>query len=106
VARPKKPLPTEPSAGELSALPDAPSREQVIGAVGAIRSELAQCAAGRGGVAQLDLTVANTGRVVHALVIGDFAGTPQGSCMARALRKASFPRFKQDRFRVLYPVSL
>jgi hypothetical protein len=44
--------------------------------------------------------------VTHVLVGGDFAGTTEGSCIARAVRGARFPAFKQERFRILYPYAL
>ena len=64
------------------------------------------CADGRSGVAEVDVTIAANGVVTNALVGGDFRGTPQGSCIARAVRKARFPKFTKDSFRLLYPYSL
>jgi hypothetical protein len=40
------------------------------------------------------------------VVGGDFAGTPEGSCIARVARTAQFVRFAKPRFRVIYPFSL
>jgi len=40
------------------------------------------------------------------VVDGAFAGTPQGSCMARALRGAQFPQFASSQLRVVYPFAL
>ena len=87
-------------------LPDIPGRDDVLAALAPIRAAVAQCARGMHGVAQLDITVANTGFVTHAVVGGDFAGTPEGSCIARAARAAQFVSFKKPRFRVIYPFSL
>jgi hypothetical protein len=39
-------------------------------------------------------------------VSGPFAGTPVGSCVARAVRAARFPPFAEDRFEVTYPFQL
>ena len=64
------------------------------------------CAHGMQGTAQLDITVADTGFVTSAVVGGDFAGTPEGSCIARAVRSAQFAPFKKPRFRLIYPFSL
>jgi hypothetical protein len=87
-------------------LPDIPSREDVIAALEPLRPAINECVRGTHGVAQLDITVASTGSVSHAVVGGDFAGTPEGSCIARATRNAQFTPFKKPRFRVIYPFSL
>jgi hypothetical protein len=87
-------------------MPDIPSRDNVVAALTPLRPAVAQCAHGQRGVAQLDITVANTGTVTHAVVGGDFAGTSEGSCIARAARSAVFAPFKKPRFRVIYPFSL
>jgi hypothetical protein len=72
----------------------------------AVRVQIQQCAAGQHGIAQIAATIASTGRISHALVEGPFAGTPEGSCMARAVRAARFPSFSQANLKVAYPVSL
>jgi hypothetical protein len=64
------------------------------------------CAAERHGVATVEITVGSSGRVRSALVTGDFAGTPEGSCVARAVRRARFPQFTQPTFEITYPFSL
>ena len=91
----------KPSAG--GDVPEQPSRAVVVQRLEAVRSSVQACAAGRSGVADLDITVANSGAVTHVLVGGDFAGTTQGSCIARAVRTARFPSFKQERLRLLFP---
>lgn len=85
---------------------EAPSRDDVLDGLDRVRSNVRACAEGRSGVAEVDLTIAASGVVTNALVGGDFGGTPQGSCIARAVRKARFPTFKQDRYRVLFPYVL
>jgi hypothetical protein len=53
------------------------------------------------------ITVAgSSGRVTNAVVSGQFAGTPVGSCVARAARGARFPRFRNDTFSVSFPFRL
>ena len=89
-----------------AALPDKPSRDDVLSALAPIRPAVAACAHGQRGIAQLDITVADTGAVTHAVVGGDFAGTSEGSCIARTVRSAQFAPFKQPRFRVIYPFAL
>jgi hypothetical protein len=98
-----------PGATETAApdadLPLVPSRDQVAAGFEAVRTQLQQCAAGQHGVAQIAVTIAGTGRISHALVEGAFAGTPAGSCMARTVRAARFPRFSQPSLKVAYPVA-
>jgi hypothetical protein len=102
VARKGTPAAPAPTEG----IGDTPTRSQVLTGLNGVRSSVQACADGRSGVAEVDLTIAANGVVTNALVGGDFGGTPQGSCIARAVRKARFPEFKQDRFRLLYPYAL
>jgi hypothetical protein len=87
-------------------LPDKPSREDVRAVLTPLRDALGDCAHGKTGVAQLDITIANSGAVTLVVVGGDFAGTREGSCIARVARTARFVRFKRPRFRVIFPFSL
>jgi len=111
-----EPAPT-PTAGQISetpaaapvvaapdpALPDVPERESVIAAIDGVRPMLQSCAAARHGAALAHITVAGSGRVTHAIVSGAFAGTPEGSCIARAIRGAQFPAFAQAKIELSYP---
>jgi len=54
------------------------------------------------GLAEVTVIVAGSGRVTTCTVSGRFAGTPVGSCIARAVRSARFPAFSQERFTVNY----
>lgn len=87
-------------------LPAFPSRDQVTAGFEAVRSALAQCAAGRTGVAEIKATINGNGRIGHALVAGDFTGSAEGSCMAKAVRDAQFPAFAEPRLKVSYPFAL
>jgi hypothetical protein len=88
-------------------LPATPTREEVAAGFDALRPDLLQCAAGKTGVVIIDATLAGAGRVAYALVDGkDFKGSPEGSCMARTIRKARFPQFAQETLKVRYPVQL
>lgn len=87
-------------------LPEQPSRKTIGDAIAALRADFATCAGGRPGVAELDLTLNGNGTVSHALVGGDFAGSPQGSCIARTVRRAHLAPFQQPKFRVLYRLAL
>jgi hypothetical protein len=98
-----KPSSVNEPAGDM---PEVPNRGVVVQRLESVRSSVQACASGRSGVADLDITIANNGTVMHVLVGGDFAGTTQGSCIARAVREARFPTFKQDRLRILYPYAI
>jgi len=110
------PAPPEPAAALLADmvapapvaadLPEYPSREQVTAGFEAMRDALKQCAAGRAGRVEVKASVTSNGRIVHALIDGDFEGSPEGSCMARAVREAQFPAFSQPRLKVSYPFAL
>jgi cytoskeletal protein RodZ len=91
------------ATGEVA---QGPTRGEVITRLESVRPAVHACAAGRSGVADLDITIAHTGTVMHVLVGGDFAGTTEGTCIARAVRQAHFPAFKQERFRLLYPYAI
>jgi hypothetical protein len=95
----------EPIAAAVS-LPEYPSREQVTAGFESMRTALKQCAAGRAGKVEVKASITGNGRIVHALIDGDFEGSPEGSCMARAVREAQFPAFSQPRLKVSYPFAL
>jgi len=87
-------------------LPQVPDRDITKQALKGVLPAVRKCAAGKHGVAEVVLTVKNTGRVMHAVVRGDFAGTVEGSCIARAVRKTRLPPFLRPRFTLVYPFSL
>jgi hypothetical protein len=60
----------------------------------------------RHGVAEVTLTVRPAGFVSYAVVSGAYAGTSEGSCIARAVRAAKFPAFSDPTLRVTYPFEL
>jgi hypothetical protein len=103
-AEPAATTPEPAAAG--GPMPETPTRENVQSALDAKRSEVLVCANGQHGVAEVDLTVSSSGQVTHAVVAGDFAGSPAGSCIARVVRTARFAPFSKPRFRVIYPFSL
>jgi hypothetical protein len=83
-----------------------PTRPEVQQALLAMRPQLEACAAGRHGMVEARVGIAGTGHVTHALIQGAFAGTAEGSCMARALRAATVPPFSVAIFQVQYPFAL
>jgi hypothetical protein len=98
VVAPKPAAPAAPGN-----LPQELSRTQVQNGLESVRPALQTCAAGAHGRAVANVTIAGAGRVTYATVEGAFAGTPQGSCMARSLRAAQFPQFASPQLRVRYP---
>jgi hypothetical protein len=93
-----------PFARRAGGLPAQPSREQVMTTMRAAMPALSRCTGGRRGVVEVQLTVRGSGKVTYALVQGSFAGTPEGSCLARALRDVQFPEFTESSLRLSYPL--
>lgn len=86
-------------------LPDKPSRNDVIKAMNGVKDAVSACAKGASGVAFANITVAgSTGRVKSAEIEGQTGAV--GSCIARAVRKARFPKFKSNTFQIKYPFRL
>jgi hypothetical protein len=101
-----RPAAAAPAPAPTGAMPDTPTREDVARAMDSVRSRVTACAAGKHGVAEVDLTVLGTGDVSHVVVTGDFSGTAEGSCIAREARTARFSPFVKPRFRLIYPFQL
>jgi hypothetical protein len=57
-------------------------------------------------VAPIEATIVGSGRITHATVGGYYQGTPEGSCIARALRKAHFAPFSGETIKVAFPYAL
>ncbi len=58
------------------------------------------------GTSKVTVTFVPSGRATQALVAGDFAGTPAGSCIARVFRGAQVPSFSGDSVTVTKSVTL
>ncbi len=58
------------------------------------------------GTARMKLIVSGSGDVVDVHQTGDFAGTPTGECLEKALSSLKFPRTKQTQQTVNYPIVL
>ena len=85
------------------ALPEQPSRTDVQTGIEKIRPALTACAAGARGTVFANLTIVGSGRVTYSVVEGEFTSGSVGTCMAKALRSASFPQFSGPSFKVRYP---
>lgn len=92
---------------EAEPLPATPSRDDVERAVAPLHARVAECGDGRRAMVNVQIAVeGSTGRVTSVLVVGQFVGTPIGSCVARAVRAAIFPQFSRARFTLEYPFRL
>ena len=70
-----------------------PNRAAVQSALRAVGPAVRACGTGSGGVATVTLVFNQQGRVNTANVGAPHAGTPVGSCVARAAREAQIPAF-------------
>jgi predicted Zn finger-like uncharacterized protein len=103
--KPAKAAKPAPAASE--SLPATPSRDDVLGAMKGIASDVAACGKGESGVAMAKVGVTGaSGKVSSVDVGGQFAGTPVGSCIAKEVRKAKFPKFSQSTFSFSYPFKI
>lgn len=91
------------AAAPAASGPEAPARNDVLGALNGVRSSVQACGQGMTGTANVAITFASSGRVTTANVAPPFAGTPAGSCIARAVRSASVPSFTRPTFTVNFP---
>ena len=96
------------SSRDSSSLPDAPSRNDVKTALQGVSGGVKACRKDSGGTATVNVTFSGkTGRASGAKVAsGPFKGTPVGSCIESAVKRARVPRFKQSSFKVTFPYRL
>lgn len=105
----KKPRQSSSSSSrDSSSLPDAPSRNDVKTALQGVSGGVKACRKDSGGTATVNVTFSGkTGRATGAKVAsGPFKGTPVGSCIESAVKRARVPRFKQSSFKVTFPYRL
>lgn len=82
---------------EGSNLPQKLNKNQVIAGMRRVSGRVSRCGAGQSGRVTVTVVISGaSGRVKNVNVTGMFAGTPVGSCAARAVRAASFPRFRDS----------
>jgi hypothetical protein len=90
------------SAVADSQLPAEPSRAAVLAALTRVKPAALACFGSERGVAKVTFFVrGKTGRVTTAHVTG-LTGAA-GSCVARAVRRATFPKFQKDRLEISFP---
>ncbi len=99
--------PAQPVMTPTESLPETPTRSQVLTTLRSLEGEIRMCTEGADGVVDTRLVVDGaTGRVTSVSVRGDFAGTAAGTCAARVVRTAHFPRFARERFEISFPYSV
>jgi hypothetical protein len=96
----------ESSAVRESTVPMGPPRAEVARALESIRGAMRACAGNDERTALVTITFASSGRVTTAVTEAPYAGTPAGSCMARAARAASVSPFTRATFAVRAPFAM
>ena len=91
-----------------SSLPETPGRDEVLAAMRAVTADVKACAEGQtlaDPVATVALTVIGaTGRVQSVRVTGNPGAV--GTCVARAVRAATFPKFSKVQTTINFPFKL
>ncbi len=97
------PLSAEPNAMVLQVHEDEPtlsqslSRAQVLAGMRQVTRQVRNCGSSGLDRVVVDVTVrGSSGRVSRSQVRGPLVGTSEGSCVARAVRRAEFPRFSDE----------
>ncbi len=94
----------EKSATRTEKLVDKPSRAQVLAAMAGVQPAVRACFEGARGTVTADMTIlGRTGRVTTAQISGQSG--PVGSCVARAVRRARFPKFTTESISIRYPMA-
>jgi hypothetical protein len=77
-------------------LPDMLTPDQIKNGMSSVKGKVMGCydKYDIAGVARVSVTIGKAGKITHAAVTGEFAGTPTGDCVAAAVKSASFPKFK------------
>ena len=97
----------EPATTPAANLPATPSRGDVARTLGRLMAQIRQCAGDQVGLANATIMVRSDGTAASVSIGGHpFGGTPQGACMEGVLRRAQFPPFRQNTFRVNYPFAI
>ncbi len=107
-AAPRPGAASAPAAAPAPAggLPELPARPDVATALRSVSGAVRACGTGQGGTATVTVIFNGQGRVNTANVAPPFAGTPVGSCIARAVRDAHLPPFSRPTFSATFPYAL
>jgi hypothetical protein len=111
-AAPDKPSSHHAAAHEDSGgddnLPDQLGKGEIVAGMSKIKGRVGSCydQFKVPGLANVSVTIGHSGSVRSASVSGAFSGTPTGSCVEKAVKGASFPRFKGADQTINYPFML
>ena len=89
-------------------MPDQLSRDDIKKGMGSVQSKAKACFQQYHvpGTALVAVVIGQSGKVQDADVKGVLAGTPTGDCVQKAVKSASFGRFKGSPMSVTYPFVL
>jgi predicted Zn finger-like uncharacterized protein len=96
------------SSGGGEDLPDQLDKAAIVGGMSKVKGKVAACYDQYKvpGMANVAVTIAKSGTVSSASVSGAFAGTPTGACVEKAVKSATFPKFKGAAQSINYPFIL
>ena len=88
--------------------PDRLNTAQITGAMSDVLKQTHACyeAYGIEGTATFKMIIAGSGKLAKSEQLGDFAGTPTGICLDKAIQAASFPKSKKKATPITYPIVL
>jgi len=94
-----------PTSDPTEVLPENLSRQQIQTGMSGIRPRVQACNQQYRvpGTVNVDITISRAGRIQSASVSGRFAGTPTGSCVEKAVKAATFPKFSGAPISISYP---
>jgi hypothetical protein len=88
--------------------PDRLTTAQIKSAMKDVSDQTRACyeAYGIEGMATFKMIIGGNGKLANAEQTGDFAGTPTGICLDKAVQAASFPESKKKATPITYPIVL
>jgi len=88
---------------------DVPSRADLQADMHALRAEVQACydRCRESGQVDIQVTIAPSGRPTQAQAVGQFAGTPTGTCIAEVVKRGRFTKFSNPKpITITYPFIL
>jgi predicted Zn finger-like uncharacterized protein len=105
----KKPAASAPAASSGGEdLPDQLDKSAIVAGMSKVKGKVAACYDQYKvpGLANVSVTIAKSGSIQSASVSGAFAGTPTGACVEKAVKTATFSKFKGSPMTLTYPFML
>ena len=95
---------SSPTNATQASLPETPGRAEVMNVMVALCPMVEACGQGEHGEARVMFVFdGRTGHATSATVVGSVAGTPVGTCIENAVRRAHVQPFRQASFNVDFP---